>query len=154
MSQQQPTGARDSVVHAESSDRALNIRQFIRFCLTGAVSTAIYYGLFLLTLPFLPTVGAYAVGYATGVVFNLCVHMLFTFRTGFQWTLLFGFLLIYLVTMGLGGLVLRGLIGLGVDAPVAGFVVIFANLFFNFGGMRALAMRSQSRPAVNAGHRP
>ncbi|MFK7886979.1 MAG: GtrA family protein [Gammaproteobacteria bacterium] len=120
--------------------------------MTGAISTAIYYGLYLLMLPLMPAVAAYAVGYAAGVVFNLCMHMLITFRTGFHWRLLFGFLLVYLVSMAIGALVLRGLVGLGVSVQIAGFAVVFANLFFNFGGMRVLALRTKKTAPRHARH--
>ncbi|MFK8015722.1 MAG: GtrA family protein [Gammaproteobacteria bacterium] len=155
MSELRPPSTPDSTADVARLDRGKRCRQFARFCMTGAISTAIYYGLYLLMLPLLPAVGAYAVGYSAGVAFNLCMHMLITFRTGFHWRLLFGFLLVYLVSMAIGALVLRALVGLGVSVQIAGFLVVFANLFFNFGGMRALALRTtETAPRRARRHSP
>lgn len=113
-------------------------QQFARFCLIGGLSTGIYYGLYLLFLSFASPAIAYGVGYVAGIVFNICMHMLFTFKTGFQKRYMLGFALVYLVSMGVGALALQLIMAAGVSAPIAGLLVIGLNLVFNFLGMRTL----------------
>ncbi|MFE5405024.1 GtrA family protein [Streptomyces sp. NPDC056580] len=56
-------------------------RQIVTFAVVGVVNTAVYYGLYLLFLHWLPYLGAHAVAFLLSMVGSFFLNARFTYRT-------------------------------------------------------------------------
>ena len=115
------------------------IRQFSKFGAIGLLSTALYYVLYLLllnvTVPAVSYLFAYIVSMASGVALNLR----FTFEVAPSRRRVALFVLVYLVTMLIGGWVLAQLIDLSIRAEIAGLLTIVVTVLTNFFGLKLVA---------------
>ncbi|MFJ3719461.1 GtrA family protein [Streptomyces sp. NPDC090057] len=60
-------------------------RQMVTFAVVGAVNTAVYYGLYLLFLHWLPYLGAHVLAFALSMVGSFFLNARFTYRTRPTW---------------------------------------------------------------------
>lgn len=71
---------------------SLTERRFVRFCIVGAVSTALHYGLYCLLLWSKVEVNvSYTVAYLLSFLVNFWLTSVFTFRARIEWSKLGGF---------------------------------------------------------------
>jgi len=100
--------------------------EFVRFLLVGATNTLFSYLVYLLLLTVMPYMGAYTLAYAAGIVLSYFLNVRFVFRKRASLSTFFRFPFVYLIQYGLGALLLRLLVGAGLDPrlAMAGVLVI------------------------------
>ena len=76
--------------------RRLLAAQAVRFLLWGALNTGVTYVIYLLLLPTLDYVRAYAAAYLAGIVMSYGLNVRFVFRVPPRWQTLLLFPLVYL----------------------------------------------------------
>ncbi len=94
--------------------------QFVRFVLSGAINTAITYGLYLLLLSVAGYLTAYSAAYVAGIVLSYALNSLFVFRQPMSWRGLVRFPLVYVVQYFMtGSLLWVGVNQLGITEELA-----------------------------------
>ena len=114
-------------------------RQFAKFGAVGVMNTLLYYALYLIFLMMIAPVIAYYVAYVLSMANAVFMNLKFTFKEKPTIRKIAMFVLVYLISMYIGGLVLAMLIGLSISAPLAGFMTIGVTVVTNFLGLKAAA---------------
>ncbi len=76
--------------------------QLLRFAASGAVNTALSYAVYLLLLPFLHYLVAYAIAYVAGIASSYVLMTTFVFRAPRRWSTAMRFPFIYVAQYLLG----------------------------------------------------
>lgn len=114
-------------------------RQFMRFGVIGVLNTVLFYTLYLLFLTAAIPTTAYFLAYVLSMAFAVIMNLRYTFKKRATARKLVTFVCVYLVSMYIGVVALKLLIGLSIGAKLAGLLVIGITIVTNFLGLKAAA---------------
>ena len=121
-------------------------KQFIKFAIVGAISTAIYYGIFLFCFHFLETNKeiAYTIGYFGGLISGYFLNKNWSFRVENSSNIIVAkYFLLYAITYFIGIYFLFFLTNdLKIDTSLAGLIVPCINALINFFGTKFLIFKT------------
>lgn len=127
-------------------------RQAFRFVLVGGLNTAVTYGLYVILLPWLGYQLAYAIAYATGVVFSYFLNAKAVFKVQTSLLKLLLFSLVYVLQLGIGAMLMYVLIGrLGLLkelAPLVVLLIMVPTSFFLVRTVMRLTFNKELRIAI------
>lgn len=122
--------------------------EFSKFCLVGGLSTIINYGLFYLLYRTLMIYYLFssAIGYLSGTLFGFYLNKVFTFRSNSKkYTVdITKYFIIYLISLFLGLIFLKGLVFLGVNIFLANLFVIGLTTITNYIGSKYFVFSKSS----------
>lgn len=106
--------------------------RIVRFGITGTLSTALHYGVYLLALLWLIPGVAYTLGYGVGLCFNYAMTTRFTFRRQPTRRNAAGFVMSHVVNYLLELAVLYIFLFMGVEERLAGILTLVVVVPVNF----------------------
>ena len=106
--------------------------RIVRFGITGTLSTALHYGVYLLALLWLIPGVAYTLGYGVGLCFNYAMTTRFTFRWQPTRRNAAGFVMSHVVNYLLELAVLYIFLFMGVEERLAGILTLVVVVPVNF----------------------
>jgi len=113
--------------------RQKTFRDLIKFIIGGGINTAFTFGLYYGLQIMLPYQVAYALAFATGIVFSYWFNATIVFKTAVSWKGFFAFPLVYLVQYLLSAMLLSVFVErLGIPQGFAPLVVIVVTIPVTF----------------------
>ena len=117
--------------------------EFIRFLVSGAISTGVSYALYLLLLPVMPYLAAFTLSYAAGIAVSYWLSSVFVFRSASGGADPVRFVLVYVVQYLVNGAMLWVLVdNFGVPAELGLIIVIGISVPATFLALQALFPRA------------
>lgn len=108
-------------------------RQWYRFLVTGALNTALSYGVYLALLPFAGYHVAYVLAFASGLLLSLILNLAWVFRVPPSWGRALLFPLVYAPQLIIGLVLNHGLIdAVGIDPRISILLVIAVSVPLNY----------------------
>ncbi|MGF6329461.1 putative flippase GtrA [Pseudomonas sp. BS3782 TE3695] len=105
----------------------------LKFVIGGGINTAFTYGLYFGLQVVMPYQVAYALAFATGIVFSYWFNATIVFKTPVSWKGFFSFPLVYLVQYLLSAVLLSVFVErMGIPQSVAPLVVIIVTIPITF----------------------
>ena len=105
----------------------------IKFVVGGGINTAFTYGLYLGLQVIMPYQVAYALAFATGIVFSYWFNATIVFKTPISWKGAFSFPLVYLAQYLLSAVLLSVFVEqLGIAQSIAPLIVIIVTIPITF----------------------
>ena len=106
--------------------------QFVRFVVTGCLSSAVHIGIYYLLMLWTVENVAYITGYVVSFIGNYFLNSHFTFRTKPTWKRFIGFAGSHAVNFGLHVVLFNLFLWMGVNAMVIPFLVIGTAMVVQF----------------------
>jgi len=113
--------------------RRKSLVDLIKFVIGGGINTAFTFGLYFGLQVIMPYQVAYALAFATGIVFSYCFNAAIVFKTPISWKGFFAFPMVYLVQYLLSAVLLTVFVErLGIPQSIAPLVVIVVTIPVTF----------------------
>lgn len=113
--------------------RQRSFTDLLKFVIGGGINTAFTYGLYFGLQVVMPYQVAYALAFATGIVFSYWFNATIVFKTPVSWKGFFAFPLVYLVQYLLSAVLLSVFVErMGIPQSVAPLVVIIVTIPITF----------------------